>query len=60
MKNKLLKITIGMCLVVMLSMVVFVPAFAEKPASSKVIELSFAHTILRLYLLPRFSNNGHR
>lgn len=34
-----------MCLVVMLPMVVFVPAFAEKPAPSKVIELSLAHTI---------------
>jgi TRAP-type C4-dicarboxylate transport system substrate-binding protein len=45
MKNKLLKITMGMCLVVILSTVTFMPAFAEKPAPSKVIELSFAHTI---------------
>lgn len=45
MKRRLLKTTVGISIIVMLAMVAFVPAFAEKPVPPKVIKLSLAHTI---------------
>jgi hypothetical protein len=45
MKRSLLNTTVGISVIVMLAMVAFVPAFAEKPAPPKVIKLSLAHTI---------------
>lgn len=45
MKRILLKMTVSISVIVMLAMVAFMPAFAENPAPSKVIELSLAHTI---------------
>jgi len=45
MTRILLKTTVSISIIAMFATLTFVPAFAEKPASSKVIELSFAHTI---------------
>ena len=44
-KRILLKTAISISIIVLVATVTFMPAFAEKPASSNVIELSFAHTI---------------